>query len=283
MAVVEIDGIRTSYQTVGSGPPLLMLSPGGFNATMANWSALGRYRHLRMVDHLSAHYRCILFDRRESGDSGGRLEVLTWDAFATQAAGLLDHLGLERAHVLGGCAGCSVALALARHRPDSVRSLTLFSPAGGPRYRLAQQARFARHLAFLDEHGAAAVAELAAAGGSFSTDPRVGPWAPVLRSDPLFAARYREVDTALHARIVAGTSRAMFDRDTVSGAEPEQLMTMPTPALIFPGRDDSHAASAARYLEECLPGQQFVDVAVEDQDEALVNDRILRFLTEVGG
>ena len=282
MAVAEIDGIRTSYQVVGSGPPLLMLSPGGFNANMANWSSFGRYRDLHMVEHLSTRFSCVVFDRRESGDSGGRLEVLTWDAFATQAWGLLEHLGLGPAHVLGGCAGCSVAVALARQHPGSVRSLILFSPAGGPRYRLAQHARFGRHLAFVEEHGPGAVVELAAAGGSFSADPRVGPWAPVLRSDAGFAARYGEVDAAIHARIVAGTARALFDRDTVPGAEPEQLMTMPVPALIFPGRDDSHATSAARYLEECLPGQEFVDVAVEDQDEALVRDRMLRFLAGVG-
>lgn len=284
MPVADVDGIPTSYQVVGSGPPLLMLSPGGFNATMANWWSFGRYRDLRMVEHLSTRFSCIVFDRRESGRSGGRLEVLSWEGYAAQAKGLLEHLGLPAAHVLGGCAGCSVALALARRHPGSVRSLILFSPAGGPRYRLAQHSRFARHLAFLEEHGPAAVAELVAStDGTFSTDARLGPWAPVLRSDPRFADGYVGVDARTHARRVAGTARVMFDRDTVPGAEPEELMGLPVPALIFPGRDDSHAPSAARYLEECLPQQQYVDVDVEHQDESLVSDRMLSFLSPLGG
>ena len=278
--VADADGISTSYRVVGSGPPLLMLSPGGFNATMDNWSSFGRYRQLRMVEHLSSRFSCVLFDRRESGESGGRLEVLGWERYAAQANALLDRLGWSSAHVLGGCAGCSVALALARRYPTSVRSLILFSPAGGPSYRLAQHGRFSRHLAFLEEHGPAAVAELAAStGGSFSWDPRLGPWAAVLRSDPQFADRYAGTDVRSHTVMVTGTARAMFDRDTVPGAEPEELMNLRTPALIFPGRDDSHATSAARYLEECLPEQEYVDLPVDAQDESLVAERTLEFLS----
>jgi pimeloyl-ACP methyl ester carboxylesterase len=284
LPLTDIDGIRTAYEVIGSGPPLLMLSPGGFNATMANWSTLGRYQWLRMVENLSTRFSCVIFDRRESGRSGGRLEVLGWDSYAAQAKGLLDHLGFASSHVLGGCAGCSVGLALARRHPASVRSLVLFSPAGGPRYRLSQQARFAVHLAFLAAEGPSAVVELAnSSGASFSSDARVGPWAPPLRSDPGFAESYSRLEGGLHARIVAGSARTMFDRDTVPGAEPEELMTLQVPALIFPGDDDSHPPSAARYLQECLPRQTYVEVAVEEQGEELVRERTLSFLSRVDG
>ena len=50
-------------------------------------------------------------------------------------SGLLDHLGVERAHLMGGCVGCSTVAALAVAHPDRVRSMVLFSPAGGVRYR----------------------------------------------------------------------------------------------------------------------------------------------------
>ena len=53
---------------------------------------------------------------------------------------------------------------------------------------------------------------------------------------------------------------------------------MEVPALIVPGRDKTHATSAARYLEECLPRAEYWDVAVADQTGATVPPRLLEFL-----
>jgi hypothetical protein len=54
-----------------------------------------------------------------------------------------------------------------------------------------------------------------------------------------------------------------------------------TPALVVPGHDASHATSAARYLEECLPRSEYWGVPVERQDEAATNARVLEFLRKV--
>jgi hypothetical protein len=72
--------------------------------------------------------------------------------------------------------------------------------------------------------------------------------------------------------------RTLFDRDTAPGAEPEEMMTLDIPAFIVPGRDKSHATSAARYLEECLPRAQYWDVPVADQTEEAVPPKLLKFL-----
>jgi hypothetical protein len=74
---------------------------------------------------------------------------------------------------------------------------------------------------------------------------------------------------------------ALLDRDTSPGAEPEDMLQMDIPALIIPGRDESHATSAARYLEECLPKSQYWDVAVDAQTEEASNKRIFDFLENV--
>jgi hypothetical protein len=66
------------------------------------------------------------------------------------------------------------------------------------------------------------------------------------------------------------------------GAEPEDLMRLDIPALVVPGHDASHATSAARYLEECLPRSDYWDVPVEGQDEDATNARVLEFLAKVG-
>jgi pimeloyl-ACP methyl ester carboxylesterase len=279
MPTTTIDGIATRYETYGSGPPLLLFSPGGFDATVEKWSELGIYHRLRLLDHLPQHYQCIAFDRRESGRSGGRVQRLGWGDYVTQAKGLLDHLGIDRANLIGGCAGCSTAAAFALAHPEAVASMVLFSPAGGARYRMTQHTRFARHLAHVAEHGLEAVVALARSEDQgFGADPRVGPWAPVIRADAAFADAYAGFDVDRYRTLVTGTDRLLFDRDTVPGAEPEDLMGLTVPALVVPGHDRSHATSAARYLEECLPAADYWDMPVDEQTEQTVVPRILDFL-----
>jgi hypothetical protein len=53
--------------------------------------------------------------------------------------------------------------------------------------------------------------------------------------------------------------------------------------LIVPGRDASHATSAARYLEECLPCSEYWDLALDRQNEETVPGRLLQFLGDSGG
>jgi pimeloyl-ACP methyl ester carboxylesterase len=274
-----VDGITTRYEVAGSGPPLLMFSPGGFDSTLESWRTVGVYRRLALLDHLSEHYTCITFDRRESGRSGGRVERITWADYVAQGRGLLDHLGIEQAHLMGGCVGCSTVAAFGVAHPDRVLSMVLFSPAGGVKYRMKQHARFVAHLAYAQAHGLEQVVELVRGSDKgFTADPRVGPWNSVIRTDPAFAAAYTQVDAARYGTLVTGMVRLMFDRDTVPGAEPEDLLGLDVPALIVPGQDESHAPSAARYLQECLPRAQYWDVPVAEQTEENAPARILQFL-----
>jgi hypothetical protein len=85
-------------------------------------------------------------------------------------------------------------------------------------------------------------------------------------------------DLGEYVRFVEQTRDALVDRDTAPGAEPEALMKLDIPALVVPGRDESHATSAARYLEECLPKSQYWDVQPEGQTEAASAPRLLQFL-----
>jgi pimeloyl-ACP methyl ester carboxylesterase len=279
MPTVDIDGITTRYEEIGSGEPLLMFSPGGFDATLEKWTTLGVYAKTRMLDHLATKFRCIAFDRRETGQSGGRIERVTWRHFAAQGAGLLDHLRIEKAHLLGGCMGCSPVLALAVAHPERVRRMVLYWPVGGAKYRISSHQRIAEHLAFVQQNGLAAVVALVQKDGKpFGADPRGGPWASVIKHDAAFADAFAAQDLDRYKLVVVGLGRNLFDRDTAPGAEPEDLMRLSLPALIVPGRDASHATSAARYLEECLPGAEYWDVLVEQQTEAAVGPRLLSFL-----
>jgi pimeloyl-ACP methyl ester carboxylesterase len=259
-----------------------MYAPGGFDATVEKWSTQGVYSRIKLLEHLPKKYTCIVFDRRECGQSGGRVERIAWAHYVAQGKGLLDHLGIRRAHIMGACMGCCPVAAFAVAHPASVISMVLYWPVGGAKYRIKAHQRFMDHLAFVREHGLpAVVSHVKKEGKAFNADARGGPWASVIRSDVAFAESYVKKDPQEYQNLVLGMCRALFDRDTAPGAEPEDLLKLDIPALIVPGRDESHATSAARYLEECLPKSQYWDVLPEQQTEACGPARLVEFLGSV--
>jgi pimeloyl-ACP methyl ester carboxylesterase len=260
------------------------MSPGGFDATIEKWRTQGVYTRLKLLDHLPRHYTCIVYDRRESGESGGRVEPITWAHYVAQAKGLLDHLRIARAHVMGACMGCSPAMAFGIAHPEATTSLVLYWPVGGAHYRINGHARVAEHLAYVEQHGLHGVVSLVTEEGkTYNQDPRGGFWASVIRHDPVFATDYMRHKVVTYTKMVIATRDTLFDRDTSPGAEPEALFGVDLPALVVPGRDKSHATSAARYLEECLPHAEYWDIAVDDQTEETVPRRIIEFLGRNGG
>jgi len=284
LATAVIDGITTRYEVMGRGIPLLMFSPGGFDATLEKWTTLGVYAKTRILNHLSEKYTCIVFDRRETGQSGGRVERITWSHYVAQGYGLLEHLRIDRAHIMGGCMGCSPAIAFGVSHPAATLSLLLWWPVGGPKYRINGHMRFASHLAFVKQNGLERVVALARSSNkSFGEDPRGGPWASVLRRDAAFADSYIRLDPERYLLLVAAMGRTLLDRDTAPGAEPEDLLRLEIPALIVPGNDASHATSAGRYLGECLTTSQYWDVPVAQQTEETAPARLLEFLDSVAG
>ena len=279
MPTAVIDGIATRYEVIGSGPPLLMYAPAGFDASLEKWSTQGVYARCKIIEHLPKKYSCIVFDRRECGHSGGRVEPVRWSHYVAQGKGLLDHLRLKRAHVMGGCMGVCPVTAFAVMHPEMTQSMILHWPVGGAKYRMLCHQRFAVHLAYVQGHGLERVVELATGSAkSFGEDPRGGPWASVIRQDRAFADAYARQDVEKYKLIVTAMGRALFDRDTAPGAEPEDMLRLDIPALIVPGKDASHATSAARYLEECLPPSEYWDVLPAGQTEDTAPARLIDFL-----
>jgi pimeloyl-ACP methyl ester carboxylesterase len=279
MPTAIIEDIATRYEVVGSGPPILMYAPAGFDASIEKWTTQGIHARCKTLAHLSKTYSCIVFDRRECGHSGGRVEPVRWSHYVAQGKGLLDHLRLKRAHVMGGCMGVCPVTAFAVMHPEMTQSMILHWPVGGAKYRMLCHQRFAVHLAYVQGHGLERVVELATGSAkSFGEDPRGGPWASVIRQDRAFADAYARQDVEKYKLIVTAMGRTLFDRDTAPGAEPEDMLRLDIPALIIPGKDASHATSAARYLEECLPKSEYWDVPPDGQTEDTFPPRLLEFL-----
>ena len=277
MPVARVDGLEVYYETRGAGAPLLMLAPGGFDATIDKWLTTNAWKGMNALEQLSSEFQVIVYDRRESGKSGGRVEKLGWELYAQQAKGLLDYLKIDSAFIVGGCMGCSVALAFAVCFPQATRALLLHWPVGGYRWRANSRARFVHHAAFARERGLAGVVERAKEKKSFWQDSESGPWAPCISRDEKFAEAFTSQDQERYLGIVEASGRTLFDRDTAPGAEPEEILGIKAPALIIPGDDPSHATSAAHYLRECLPNAEFWNVMPPEQTTERVCDRVSGF------
>jgi len=76
MPFATLDGIKTHYVKQGSGPPLLIMAPRGFESTLQG-SEHGKWNDINVIEALSNHFTVVAYDRREAGQSGGRVELLT--------------------------------------------------------------------------------------------------------------------------------------------------------------------------------------------------------------
>jgi len=115
------------YEVHGSGFPLLLLPPGGMNATISFW---GRSA-FNPVEIFKSEYQVVALDQRNAGGSSGPVPVDDpWAAYAEDQLDLMDHLGIEKFHTMGCCIGCSYALSLCMRAPDRVQSAVLEQPVG---------------------------------------------------------------------------------------------------------------------------------------------------------
>ena len=270
MPFANIEGIHTRYEVRGDGPPLLLLAPVGFDDSISRRWADRVWRGFRPLDELVADFRLIVYDRRETGGSGGRIEPLTWSLFARHAKGLLDHLRIEDAFLLGGCFGSSVALALGAHYPERCRALLLHWPVGGFHWLNRGRACCDRHIAFAREHGLKGVAARARQSGFFWSDPESGPWSSVIASDRAFAESFVRQDLDHYLQVVTQCRDNLFSNTLPSGATGEQLTAINVPAFIMPGDDALHTTSCAQVLRELMPQAKLSPLRLSQQNATTI-------------
>jgi len=173
---------------------------------------------------------------------------VSWAHYVAQGKGLLDHLKIERAHIMGGCMGCCPVAAFGVTYPQATLSLILFWPVGGAKYRISSHQRFAEHLAFVHQHGLEAVVALV--GKDRQAVRHRSAWRPLGLGDqarPRLRGNLREAERRpLQADRRRHGPHPVRTATTAPGAEPEDLMRLDIPALVVPGRDAAHATSAAR-------------------------------------
>jgi pimeloyl-ACP methyl ester carboxylesterase len=116
MPIADIDHTRISYTQTGSGSDVVMVH--GLAANLAFWN-------LRIVPPLAGAFRIATYDLRGHGRSDMPLSGYTMRDMVGDLHGLLDHLAIERAHLVGHSFGGGVVLNYALAHPKRVLSLSL--------------------------------------------------------------------------------------------------------------------------------------------------------------
>ncbi len=130
MPSFDYDGVSIYYEEFGAGFPLLTFAPGGLMSRVDVWQ-----RPAAPIDPtnlLAADYRVIAMDQRNAG--GRSAAPITardgWPSYAADHIALLDHLGIDRCHLLGQCIGGPFILALLRAQPERFFSAVIVQPIG---------------------------------------------------------------------------------------------------------------------------------------------------------
>jgi pimeloyl-ACP methyl ester carboxylesterase len=122
MPTVKVNDIDIYYEIHGSGEPLVLI--GGLANDITDYAG-----HSDIVALLSERCKVIAFDNRGVGRTGKPDIPYSIPMMAEDTVGLLDALGIERAHIVGISMGGRIALALALAHPDRVGKLVLVSTA----------------------------------------------------------------------------------------------------------------------------------------------------------
>ena len=117
MPKVRANGINMNYEKQGTGEPLILIP----------FLSADNACYAFQVPEYSKHFACISVDLRGGGESDKPEGTYSTELFADDVAGLMQALGIEKAHVAGVSLGAAVGMWLAAKYSDKVKSLSLHS------------------------------------------------------------------------------------------------------------------------------------------------------------
>lgn len=237
------DGVRLYYEETGEGTPILFIHE--FAGDHRSWEPQVRF--------LSRRYRCITYAARgyAPSDVPGELEAYTQAQAVADAFAVLDHAGIERAHVVGLSMGGFCTLHLGLRHPDRALSLVVAGCGYGsqPERQDAFRAESEVIAESFREHGAEEVAKRYALGPARvqfqNKDPRG--WQE-------FARMLGEHDS----KGAALTMRGVQSRRPSLYALTDDLAQMTTPLLLITGDEDEGCLEPDLMLKRTIPSSSLL-------------------------
>ena len=235
MKSAQVNGVELEYEVVGSGEPVLLISPvlaDGFLPLLSEPALADRYQLIR-------------YHKRGWVGSTHTPAPVTIADHVADAKALLDHLGVQRAHIAGHSSGAAVAAQLALDHPETVHTLILLElsllsvPSGEAFFEQAGPAFEA--YASGDHEGALAIFMSVVSGLDWATCQAV-----------------------LEERVPGSVAQAIKDADTFFGIElpaltewvfgPEQAAAINQPVLSVLGAETQPLwVEVAEFLRSSLP------------------------------
>lgn len=211
------------YEVYGAGYPVLLFAPGGLRSRMEMWHAPASGPLRPWVDWTQAlpeaGFTAIAMDQRNAGSSRAGVRAdHGWHTYAADHVALMDYLGFERFHVLGGCIGGSFCLKIAETVPQRVTAAVLQNPIG----------RHPEHTDYFPQSHAE--------------------W-----SREQLAERPELNEAALGA-----FGRNMWAGDFVFSVDRAFARACPVPTFLLPGTDVPHPAATSAELAALLPGVEVI-------------------------
>jgi pimeloyl-ACP methyl ester carboxylesterase len=120
--LAPVNGIKIWYATFGRGEPVILLHGG-----LANSDYWGD-----QVRALQTRYRVIVMDSRGHGRSSRNERPYGYDLMASDVLGLMDHLKIDKAAIVGWSDGAIIGLDIAMHHPERVTKLFAFAANSDP-------------------------------------------------------------------------------------------------------------------------------------------------------
>ena len=198
---------------------MLLFAPGGLRSRMEMWPAPAGGPPRPWVDWTAAlpaaGFCAISMDQRNAGQSRTAIEAdHGWQTYAADHLALMDHLGFDKFHVLGGCIGGSFCLKAIEAAPERIAAAVLQNPIG-----------------LHPEH------------------PEFFP-----NGHTEWSREQRAARPELDEQAIAAFGRNMWDAGFAFSVDRAFTRACPAPTFLLPGTDIPHPAATSTELAALLPG-----------------------------
>lgn len=209
MALATINGIELYYEVHGEGPALVFAHGAGGNH-LSWW---------QQVPALAQSYRCVTFDHRGFGLSREQPGGPGARAFVDDLRALLDHLGIERAALVGQSMGGWTVLGFAIQYPERTRALVLCDTTAGMDDTdvIAEQRRLLENVK-----------------GGLDDIIKLAIDAELERRDPARAFLYRQI-SALNLGVPADLMQVLF----AARQNPDPVVERRIPTILIVGEEEA--------------------------------------------